>query len=344
MLAYYDVITVKSSAIAYSNIALIKYWGRSLDYDPNLNIPSNDSVSMTKYGLTRGIHLQTHTTIDFSDAYEEDIAILEGKVLIGRKMERILKVVDPLRKYADVDWKFKMMSKNDFPTQAGLASSASGFAALAIATVNALGVDFSKEEISTYARLGSGSATRSVHGGFVHWKKGNSHETSFAEKICGPREFSMNAVIVIIDEGKKDVTSDVGHDSAHTSPFNKVRIERSQEQVKDIIKAILDDDFSKVGKIAEESSKYMHAVMMTSDPPLFYWHPDTLRLVKSIQEMRKEGLECYFTIDAGPNVHCLCRPEDVYELQKMLEEMECVNKTILVEPADDSYVTKEHLF
>jgi len=344
LLAYYDVITVKSSAIAYSNIALIKYWGRSLDHDPNLNIPSNDSVSMTKYGLTQGMHLQTHTTIDFSDAHEEDIAILEGKVLIGRKMERILKVVDPLRKYANIDWKFKMMSKNDFPTQAGLASSASGFAALTIATVNALGVDFSREEISTYARLGSGSATRSIHGGFVHWRKGNSHETSFAEQICGPHEFSMNAVIAIIHEGKKDVTSDVGHESAHTSPFNKVRIERSQEQVKDIKKAILDDDFSKVGKIAEESSKYMHAVMMTSSPPLFYWHPDTMRLVKSIQEMRKGSLECYFTIDAGPNVHCLCRLEDVYELQKMLEEMECVNKTILVEPADDSYVTKEHLF
>lgn len=344
MLARYDVITVKSSAIAYSNIAFIKYWGRSLDYNPNLNIPSNDSVSMTKYGLTQGIHLQTHTTIDFSDAHEEDTAIFEGKVLIGREMERILKVVDPLRKYANVDCRFKMMSRNDFPTQAGLASSASGFAALAIATVNALDVDLSKEETSTYARLGSGSATRSIHGGFVHWNKGDSHETSFAEQICGPHEFDMNAVIAIVHEGKKDVTSDVGHESAHTSPFNDVRIEKSQEQVKDIEKAILDDDFSKVGKIAEESSKYMHAVMMTSSPPLFYWHPDTMRLVKLVQEMRRGGLECYFSIDAGPNVHCLCRPEDVYELQKMLEKVECINKTILVEPADDSYVTEEYLF
>ena len=344
MLTHHDVITVKSSAIAHSNIALIKYWGRSLDHNPNLNIPSNDSVSMTKHGLTQGMHLQTHTTIDFSDAHEEDTAILEGKVLIGRKMERILKVVNSLRKYANVDCEFKMVSKNDFPTEAGLASSASGFAALAIATVHALGLYFSKEETSTYARLGSGSATRSIHGGFVHWNKGNSHETSFAEQICGPHEFNINAVIAIIHEGKKDVTSDVGHESAHTSPFNEVRIEKSQEQAKDIKKAILDDDFSKVGKIAEENSKYMHAVMTTSNPPLFYWHPDTMRIVKSIQEMRKGGLECYFTIDAGPNVHCLCRPEDVYEIQKMLEKIECINKTILVEPADDSYVTKEHLF
>lgn len=336
--------TMKSSAIAHSNIALIKYWGRSPDHDPNLNIPSNDSVSMTKHGLTRDMHLQTHTTIDFSDAYEEDTAILEGEVLIGKKMKRILIVVNPLRGYANIDYNFKMMSTNDFPTQAGLASSASGFAALAIATVDALGIHFSKEEISMCARLGSGSAARSIHGGFVYWHKGNSHETSYAEKICGPDEFDMNAVIAIVHEGKKDVTSDVGHESAYTSPFNEVRIKKSQEQAKGIRKAILNDDFSEVGKIAEENCKYMHAVMMTSDPPLFYWHPDTLKLIKSIQRIRKEGLECYFTIDAGPNVHCLCRPEDIYELQKMLEKMECINKTILVKPAGDSYVTKEHLF
>ena len=339
-----DEITVKSSAIAHSNIALIKYWGRSLDHNANLNIPSNDSVSMTKHGLTLDMRLQTHTTIDFSDAYEEDTAILEGEVLIGREMERILRVVDPLRKYANIDSKFKMMSENDFPTQAGLGSSASGFAALAIAAVTALGIDFSKEEISTYARLGSGSATRSIRGGFVYWNKGNSHETSSAEQICGPDEFNMNSVIAIIHEGTKDVTSDVGHESAYTSPFNEIRIKKSQEQAREIRKAILDDDLSKVGRIAEENCRYMHAVMMTSNPPLFYWRPETLRLIKSVQRIRENGLECYFTIDAGPNVHCLCRPEDTYELQKTLEKMESVNKTILVEPADDSHATREHLF
>jgi len=335
---------MKSSAIAHSNIALIKYWGRSLDYDPRLNIPSNDSVSMTKCGLSRDTRLQTHTTIDFSDAYEEDSAFLDGEILIGRDMERVLRVVGPLKDYANVDYKFKMMSRNDFPTRAGLASSASGFAALAIATVDALGIDFSKEEISTYARLGSGSAARSIHGGFVYWNRGNSHETSFAEQICGPDEFDMNTVIAIVHEGKKDVTSDVGHESAYSSPFNEVRIRKSQGQAKGIKRAILDDDFSKVGTIAEENCKYMHAVMMTSIPPLFYWHPDTLRLIKSIQRIRKEGLECYFTVDAGPNVHCLCRREDTYELQKVLEKNECINRTILARPADDSFVTKEHLF
>ena len=339
-----DEIIVKSSAIAHSNIALVKYWGRSLDYDPSLNIPSNDSVSMTKYGLTHDIHLQTHTTIDFSDNYEEDTANLDGEVLTGRNMDRILRVVNPLRKYASVDSKFKMMSKNDFPTQTGLASSSSGFAALTIATVNALDIDFTKEEISKYARLGSGSAARSIHGGFVYWNKGNSHETSYAQQICSPDDFDINAVIAIVHEGKKEVTSDVGHEFAHTSPFDAARIKRSEEQAKEIKKAILDHDFTEVGKIAEENCKYMHAVMMTSTPPLFYWSPDTLRLIRLTQKIRRKGLECYFTIDAGPNVHYLCKPNDTYELQKVLERIEGVRRTVPVKPADDSQVTKKHLF
>jgi len=334
---------MKASAIAHSNIAFIKYWGRSLGRDPGLNIPSNDNVSMTKLGMGDQ-RLQTHTTIEFSDAYKEDIAILEGEVLTGRKLQRVLGVVNPLRKYAGIDYKFKMESKNDFPTQAGLASSASGFAALAIATVNALNLRLSKEEISTYARLGSGSAARSIHGGFVWWHKGNSHESSFAEQICGPDEFEIRAVIAIIHEGKKDVTSDVGHESAWTSPLNKARVEISQKQADEIRKAILDDNFTRVGQMVEKNCLYMHSIMMTSEPPLFYWFPETLRVIKTIQRMRKEGLECYFTIDAGPNVHCLCRPEDMNELQKLLEKMEGVTKIIPVKPADDSYVTKEHLF
>lgn len=337
-------IKLKSSAIAHSNIAFIKYWGRSPDHNSRLNIPTNDSISMTKLGLTENTRLQTHTTIEFSKAYEKDIAMVGEEILIGRGMERVLAVVNPLRELAEVDYKFKMMSKNDFPTQAGLASSASAFAALAIATADALGLDLSKEEISTYARLGSGSAARSIYGGFVWWHKGNSHETSYAEQICGPNDFDMAAVIAIIHQGKKDVTSDAGHESARTSPFNEVRVKTSQEQADEIRKAILDDDFTKVGQIAEENCMNMHLVMITSRPALVYWHPDTLRVIESVRRMRREGLECYFTIDAGPNVHCLCRPEDMDELQKLLEKIEGVTKTIKVKPANDSYVTKEHLF
>ncbi len=336
---------MKSSAIAHSNIALIKYWGNWDKFSPSLNIPLNDSVSMTKYGLSENTHLQTHTTIEFSEEFKENEAILNNSQLKGRDMERVLKIVNPLRKLKKNDYKFKMMSFNDFPTQAGLASSAAGFAALTIATAKALNLDLTKEELSTFARLGSGSAVRSIHGGFVYWHQGISHETSYAEKICNPNDFDINAIIAVINEGKKDVTSDVGHKIAKTSIFNALRVKKSHEQAKEIKAAILDDDFKKVGTIAEKNCMFMHSVMMTSEPALFYWSPITLKVIKKVLNLRKsENLDCFFTIDAGPNVHCLCRPEIKDYVKNLVETIEGVNNTILVRPASDSYITNEHLF
>ena len=335
---------MKSSAIAHSNIALIKYWGRSKDHDPNLNIPLNDTVSMTKYGLGDGIHLQTHTTIEFSSDYYNDIVTVEGQEITGRHLERIIGVIDHLRALAKIDYKFKMMSQNDFPTQAGLASSASAFAALAMAAADALGLKFSQEDLSKISRLGSGSAARSIHGGFVYCHRGNSHETSFAEQICTSDCFDMNAVIAIVDTGKKPVTSDEGHELAHTSPFNDIRIQKSKQQAKEIKNLILENNFEAVGQMAETNCLYMHSVMMTSQPSLFYWQPATLNIIKTIQKLRKQGLPCYFTIDAGPNVHCLCQSKNMNVLQQVINGIEGVKRTILVRPAGDAYVTKEHLF
>ncbi|MFX1489612.1 MAG: diphosphomevalonate decarboxylase [Promethearchaeota archaeon] len=336
---------MKSSAIAHSNIALIKYWGHWNKVPPELNIPLNDSVSMTKYGLSENTHLQTHTTIEFSEDFKENEATLNNCLLKGRDLERILKIINPLKKLKDIDYNFKMVSFNDFPTQAGLASSAAGFAALTLATSKALNLDLSQKELSTFARLGSGSAARSIHGGFVYWHRGSSHETSYAEQICGPDQFDINAVIAIIDEGRKDVTSDIGHELAKTSIFNAIRVKKSHEQAEIIKRAILDDDFKKVGMITEKNCLYMHAVMMTSEPALFYWNPITLKVIKKVLHNRKsKNVDCFFTIDAGPNVHCFCRPEKVDHIQKMLVSIEGIEKTILVKPANDSYTTNEHLF
>ena len=335
---------MKSSAIAHSNIALIKYWGRSKDHDPNLNIPLNDTVSMTKYGISDGIHLKTHTTIEFSPDYEKDIVTVEGKEITGRHLERIIRVIEHLKSLAKIDYKFKIMSYNDFPTQAGLASSASAFAALAVAAADALGLKFSRENLTKIARLGSGSAARSIHGGFVYSHKGNSHDTSFAEQICATDCFDMSSVIAIVDTGKKEITSDEGHSLAHTSHFNDIRIQKSQQQAKEIKNLILENDFNGVGQMAETNCLYMHSVMMTSQPSLFYWQPTTLNIIKSIQRMRNDGLPCYFTIDAGPNVHCLCQSKNMKALQKVIEKVAGVKRTIRVRPAGDAYVTKEHLF
>ena len=335
---------MKSSAIAHSNIALIKYWGKSQQHDPQLNIPLNDTVSMTKHGITDDILMQTHTTIEFSTEYQENVAIVEDQKIGGQDLDRINRVVNHVKRLAEVDYKFKMVSQNDFPTQAGLASSASAFAALALAAVDALGLQFSRKEISKIARLGSGSAARSIHGGFVYCHSGNSHDTAYAEQICDRNCFNMNAVIAIVDTRKKEVTSDEGHQLAQTSPFNDIRIQQSQQQATEIRNLILEDDFDTVGQLAETNCLYMHAVMMTSQPSLFYWQPATLTIMKAIQRLRNEGLPCYFTIDAGPNVHCLCRSGSLLELQQIINQIEGVEQTILVKPAGDAYVTGEHLF
>jgi len=335
---------MKVSAKAFSNIALIKYWGRAAGFDPALNLPLNDTVSMTKYGLLDDTHLMSHTTIDFSATYEQDIAILNGKPIVGRGLERILSVIDPLRKLAGNRDRFYMKSHNDFPTKAGLASSASGFAALAVAASNALDLKLSPEVLSTYVRLGSGSAARSVFGGFVYFHKGNSHETSYAEKLCTCAEFDLCVVIAVVDADEKKVSSDEGHQTAETSPFNDIRIAKSQEQAVIVKNAILNNDFTTVGRVAEENCKYMHAVMMTSNPPLFYWSAATMTVIKSIMRFREEGLECYFTIDAGPNVHCLCHRRDLDVLKSKIGQIHGVKKVIPAIPADDVIISDDHLF
>jgi diphosphomevalonate decarboxylase len=362
---------MKSSALAHPNIALIKYWGRRLDTPSYLNIPTNDSISMTKDSIPNpksNFELLTHTTIEFSENYSEDSGYLkvnDSLVPFNEiQMKRILKVVNPLRKLKNISQNFKMVSENKFPTAAGLASSSSAFAAVTTCTADALGLNLSKKELSKYARLGSGSATRSIHSGFVCWHAGDSHDTSYAEQICESNEFDIAAIIAIIDRGKKEVASDIAINSAHTSIFNPAKIKASKRQAIEIVKAIKDDDFSTVGRISEKNCLFMHSVMMTSDPALFYWKPNTLKVMKVVLNERKkflktyqiikegldqkenEGIECYFTVDAGPNIHCLCRSEDLNAVENMLHKIGIPESdTVSVKPSSEgSKKVNKHLF
>jgi diphosphomevalonate decarboxylase len=183
-----------------------------------------------------------------------------------------------------------------------------------------------------------------LHGGFVYWHKGEFHEDSYAQQICGPKEFDMNTVIAVVSEGRKEVSSDRGHEYACTSPFNEKRTRLSQLGARKMKLAILNDDFTKVGSMAEDSCLYMHAVMMTSTPQLFYWQPETLKVIKEVQRLRREGTECYFTIDAGPNVHVLCRPEDSEHISQVMKGVEGVKRTITAGPAEDSRAINKDLF
>ena len=296
---------------------------------------------MTKIGQDN-IKLQTHTTIEFSDKFKKDSAFLGKNKLEGIRLKRILNVINPLRSLKETNLKFRMVSKNDFPTQAGLASSASAFAALALAANDALSLRLSKEEISTFARLGSGSASRSIHGGFVQWYSGKSHKTSKAEQIIKPNKFPMNAVIAVINEREKDITSHEGHSLALKSPFDEKRVEETKRDVVKIKKALKTNDFSTVGKLSEKSCLMMHSVMMTSG--LFYWNSDTFKIIELVRDLRLKGTECYYTIDAGPNVHIICKPKDTKKIERVLKKQKHVKKTIIAKQADDSQIVKKHLF
>jgi diphosphomevalonate decarboxylase len=207
---------------------------------------------------------------------------------------------------------------------AGIASSASAFAALSLAGTAAAGLTLSEQELTILARLGSGSASRSIPSGFVEWHKGNSHETSYAETFA-PRDYwSLVDVIAIISQAHKAVTSQRGHRTAASSDLQVARVARAEERFALCRQAVLDRDFAAFAEVVEMDSNLMHAVMMTSRPPLFYWEPASLVVIDAVRRWRAEGLNVCYTMDAGPNVHCLCLQDDAVVVVERLAKIDGV--------------------
>jgi diphosphomevalonate decarboxylase len=207
---------------------------------------------------------------------------------------------------------------------AGIASSASSFAALTLSAVKAAGTDLSEAELSCIARLGSGSASRSIPSGFVIWHQGNSHETSFAESFATPDYWDLVDVIAIISGEHKAVGSRQGHTSASTSDLQNARVNGAIERLKACQNAILARDFGAFADVVEYDSNLMHAVMMTSRPPLFYWLPTTLTVMDAVRHWRANGVQVCYTLDAGPNVHCICTRADADKVVQGLKSVDGV--------------------
>ena len=218
-----------SRARANSNIALIKYWGKE---DENLIIPMNSSLSMTLDCF------YTETEVYFDRNLEEDRFYLDGKRQKGRSLERVVSFIDLFREKSKVKDRVVVKSINHVPTAAGLASSASGFAALGGALNDLMGLDFDDRTLSTYIRQGSGSASRSVFGGFVQWNKGESSSTSYAEKI-DDGNWDIAMVIVVVNNRKKEISSTLGMErTVKTSPFYSGWVENASLDIEDIKIAI----------------------------------------------------------------------------------------------------------
>ncbi len=302
----------QATARAHSNIAFIKYWGNT---DDELRIPVNDSISMNLDSL------YTETTVTWDDTLQQDELVLGGETQTGKTLDRVSQHLDLIRERLGVMNKAQVVSQNNFPMGTGIASSAAAFAALTVAAVTAAGATLEERELTTLARCGSGSASRSISDGFVIWHQGTSHETSYAESFAPPSHWLLADVIAIVSDQHKNVGSRQGHTTASTSDLQIARVGGAEERVRVCKQAILDKDFAAFAEVVEHDSNLMHAVMMTSRPPLFYWKPATLTIMEAVREWRAEGLNVCYTLDAGPNVHCICTPEDAAEVRNRLETL-----------------------
>lgn len=234
-----------------------------------------------------------------------------------------------IRKEAGMNTFAHVVSKNSFPKGAGIASSASGFAALTAAGAAAAGLDLSERDLSILARLGSGSACRSIPDGIVEWKFGKTGKESYARSLYPTGYWDIRDVIAVIGDKDKKVSSSEGHALAAGSPFYRARIAGMPKKVKEIKSALKDKDFTKFGEIIEAEAINMHAVMMTSKPPLYYWLPGTLEVMRLVAGLREEGIEAYFTIDAGPNVHIICEGKNVIGIKRRLKEIKGLKSVIV---------------
>ncbi len=308
-----------ATAIAHPNIAFIKYWGNR---DDVLRIPANGSISMNLGAL------RTRTTVTFSTDIAEDSLSLNGRRIRGAALQRVSALLDKVREMADLLMAASVESSNNFPTGAGIASSASAFAALALASSAAAGLHLDEAALSRLARTGSGSACRSVPDGFVEWEAGTGDADSYAHSLAPAEHWDLHDCIAIVNAGHKPTGSSRGHKSASSSPLQTARVADAPRRLSLCRTAILERDFSRLAEVAEQDSNLMHAVMMTSSPPLFYWEPVTLAIIRAVQDWRKAGTPVFYTVDAGPNVHVLCPARKVASVQKRLARIEGVQSVL----------------
>ncbi|NDJ86037.1 MAG: diphosphomevalonate decarboxylase, partial [Chloroflexi bacterium] len=309
----------KATSLATSNIAFVKYWGR---IDHVYRLPANGSISMNLAAAT------TTTTVQFDDALAEDTIDAHSLQLDGKQASRVFKHIDRVRELAGIQQWARVATHNSFPMGAGIASSASAFAALTLAAVEAAGLKLSTRELSILARQGSGSACRSIPPGFVEWHYGETSEASFAETIAPPAHWDLRNLIAITQNEHKHIGSSQGNALVKTSPFNQTRLAMASQSLPIIRRAILDRNWTHLGEEMEREAIRLHVVAMTSSPPIFYWSPATIRIIQAVQAWRQGGLEAYFTIDAGANVHVLAEAPDASEVEERLRALPGVTDVI----------------
>lgn len=331
-------MTSVATATAPSNIAFIKYWGAR---DLERAVPFHPSISMT---LRR---CWTMTTVAFEPVAEqrdEVVVVDEGGARRPAGAEfraRVCRQLDRLREEAGTRGRFIVATRNSFPAGTGLASSASGFAALTLAAAKAVGLELPPERLSSLARSsGSGSAARSVLGGYVEWP---ARPDLSARQLAAASHWDLRDVIAVVEEDPKAVPSLEGHRRAPTSPYFETRLRLLPERLRLVREAIARRSLDLLGPALEEEAIELHLVAMSSRPPAFYWKPGTVRVLEAVRTMREDGCEAWATLDAGANVHVVCAPRWEAWVQRELARLPEVRRLILDGVGEGPRYESEHL-
>ena len=317
---------------AYTNIAFIKYWGKK---NEDLILPQNNSLSLTLDAF------YTETKVTFDENLDEDILILDGEEEGPKALKKAQVILDLVREMAGIQTCARIDSKNFVPTAAGLASSASGLAALAGAASLAAGLQLNETELSRLARRGSGSASRSIYGGFAEWQQGTSDEDSVAVPV-DDADWDIGMLFIIVDDNRKDVSSTEGmRRVVETSPYYEGWISSSVEDLAAIKTAIANQDLETTGEIAERSALKMHALNLSANPPFNYWSPDSIVAMRKVTELREMGYPVYLTMDAGPNVKLICKASQLEEIYAILKKDYREEQLVMAKPGPGMQILED---
>lgn len=320
-----------ATVTAHANIALAKYWGKS---DIARNLPAVPSISLTLSGM------RTTTEVTFRPELRADELSLSGAPQRGKPLERAARLLDEVRALAGLTTFASVRSHNDFPTASGLASSASGFAALALAAVRALELSISIERVSALARAASASAARSLFGGYV--ELGASAE--WAARVAPPEHWPLCMLVAVTSEAAKDTGSTDGmQHTARTSPYYSSWVSDAPRLFSEVKGAVLARDFDRLAPAVEQSALMMHASMLAAGPALIYFRPATLAVIELVRAERRKGVAACFTIDAGPHVKVLCEPAAAPALKSLLAGVPGVLRVLESGPGPDARLSSEEL-
>jgi phosphomevalonate decarboxylase len=301
---------MKATTKAHPIQGLVKYHGMR---DEQLRFPYHDSISV----CTAPSH--TKTTVAFETDRDEDRYIIDGEEVDGRGAERVRHVVDYVRELADIDHRVRFESANSFPTNIGFGSSASGFAAAAMALSEAAGLDLTRPEISTIARRGSASAARAVTGAYSHLYDGKNDHDCRSERITVDDDLESDLRIVagMVPSYKE---TEAAHEEAAQSHMFQARMAHIHEQIAEMRDALQGGEFDRAFELAEHDSLSLAAATMTGPAGWVYWQPRTVEIFNTVRELRDGGVPVYFSVDTGASVYVNTTDEYVDEVESAVAD------------------------